>query len=158
MKVDVNCTVNGRPHSAAVLTNRTLAELLRDDLNLQGCRIACDAEVCGACTVLVDGKPVAACSTFAFEVDGAHVETIEGLSHGGCLHSIQEAFLEANAFQCGFCTSGIVMSVKALLATHPAPDDAIILEWLRSNVCRCTGYKTILAATRLAADRLRGAV
>jgi aerobic carbon-monoxide dehydrogenase small subunit len=158
MKVDVNCTVNGRPHSAAVLTNRTLAELLRDDLNLQGCRIACDAEVCGACTVLVDGKPVAACSTFAFEADGAHVETIESLSDGGCLDSIQEAFLETNAFQCGFCTSGIVMSVKALLAVHPVPDDATILEWLRSNVCRCTGYKTILAATRRAADRLRGAV
>jgi aerobic carbon-monoxide dehydrogenase small subunit len=156
MKVDVNCTINGRAHSAAVSTNRTLAELLRDDLNLQGCRIACDAEVCGACTVIADGKPVAACATFAFEADGADIETIESLSDGGRLHPIQQAFLEANAFQCGFCTGGLVMSVKALLAAHPAPDDETILEWLRSNVCRCTGYKTILKATRLAADRLRG--
>ncbi len=159
MKVDVSCLVNGRPYSAAVPTNATLVELLRDGLRLHGCRVACDAEVCGSCTVLVDGKPVAACATFAFEVDGSQVETIEGLSETAArLHPIQQAFLETNAFQCGFCTAGLVMSVKALLANNPSPDDRTIREWLGSNVCRCTGYNSILAATRLAAERLKGSV
>lgn len=156
MKGDLNCVVNGKARSVVVALNRTLAEFLRDDLNLRGCRVACDGAVCGACTVLLDGKPVASCSTFAFEADGAHVETIESLSSGPLsLHPIQQAFLETNAFQCGFCTAGLVMSVKALLAAHPSPDDKTIAEWLRSNVCRCTGYKTILEATRLAAARLK---
>jgi aerobic carbon-monoxide dehydrogenase small subunit len=157
MQAVVNLKVNGQPSSFSVPTNKTLAELLSDDLHLSGCRVACDADVCGSCTVLIDGRPSAACSTFAFQVDGSHVETIEGLSDGRHLHPIQQAFLEANAFQCGFCTAGFVMSVKALLAAHPEPEDDTILEWLRSNVCRCTGYKTILAAARLAAERMRPA-
>jgi len=156
MKDDLSCVVNGRARSVAVPINRTLAEFLRDDLNLNGCRVACDGAVCGSCTVLLDGKPVASCSTFAFEAEGAKIETIESLSEGPTkLHPIQQAFLETNAFQCGFCTAGLVMSVKALLAAHPSPDDKTISEWLRSSVCRCTGYKTILEATRLAAARLR---
>jgi carbon-monoxide dehydrogenase small subunit len=154
MKIDLAFQVNGRHRSISAATNRTLAELLREDLNLPGCRVACDGEVCGSCTVIVDGQPTAACSTFAFEVDGSQIETIEGLSSDGSLHPIQQAFLEANAFQCGFCTAGLVMSVKALLAVHPQPDDQTMLDWLKSNVCRCTGYQTILAATRLAAKRM----
>jgi aerobic carbon-monoxide dehydrogenase small subunit len=156
MKADLNCVVNGKARSVTVPVNRTLAEFLRDDLNLHGCRIACDGAVCGACTVLLDGKPAASCSTFAFEAEGTQIETIESLSGGSAkLHPIQQAFLDQNAFQCGFCTAGLIMSVKALLAAHPSPDDKTIAEWLRSNVCRCTGYKTILEATRLAAARLR---
>jgi aerobic carbon-monoxide dehydrogenase small subunit len=155
MQVVVDVEVNGQRCSLRVPTNKTLAELLREDLNLPGCRVACDGDVCGSCTVLVDGKPSTACSTFAFQIDGARIETIEGLSDGRNLHPIQQAFLEANAFQCGFCTSGFVMSVKGLLAAHPDPADHTILEWLRSNVCRCTGYKSILAATKLAAQRMR---
>lgn len=156
MKTDLNLRINGRAHWLSVPTSTTLAELLRQDLRLTGCRVACDGEVCGACTVLLDGQPVAACATFAFQADGAEVETIEGLAVGNDLHPIEQAFLETNAFQCGFCTAGFVMSVKGLLATNPAPDDAIIQGWLKSNVCRCTGYKSILAATRLAAERMRG--
>lgn len=158
MKTDVNLEVNGRHRSLSVATNKTLAEVIREDLHLSGCRIACDGEVCGACTVLLDGHPVAACSTLAFQADGSRIETIEGLSEGSDLHPIQQAFLEANAFQCGFCTAGFILSVKALLASHPEPDDQTIVDWLKSNVCRCTGYKTILAATRLAAGRLRVSV
>jgi aerobic carbon-monoxide dehydrogenase small subunit len=155
MRVVVNVEVNGRRCSLSVPPHKTLAELLRDDLNLSGCRVACDGDVCGSCTVLVNGQPSAACSTFAFQVDGSRIETIEGLSDGRALHPIQQAFLETNAFQCGYCTAGFIMSVKALLATHPDPSDHTILEWLRPNVCRCTGYKTILAATRLVAQRMR---
>jgi carbon-monoxide dehydrogenase small subunit len=155
MNIDINLEVNGRRRSLSVATNRMLVEVIRNDFHLLGCRIACDGEVCGACTVLVDGDPVAACSTFAFQADGARIETIESLSNAADLHPIQQAFLEANAFQCGFCTAGFVLSVKALLAAHPEPDEQTIRDWLKSNVCRCTGYKTILAATRSAAGRLK---
>jgi aerobic carbon-monoxide dehydrogenase small subunit len=155
MKVEIDLVVNGRHRSLSVATSKTLAEVIREDFHLNGCRIACDGEVCGACTVLLDGQPAAACSTLAFQAEGRRVETIEGLSEGAELHRIQQAFLEADAFQCGFCTAGFVLSVKALLASHPDPDERAIGEWLKSNVCRCTGYKTILEATRLAARRLR---
>jgi len=155
MKTDVTFEVNGQHRSLSIATSKTLADVIREDLHLIGCRIACDGEVCGACTVLIDGAPMAACSTLAFEADGSRIETIEGLSQGIDLHPIQQAFLEADAFQCGFCTAGFVMSVKALLAAHPEPDEATIRDWLKSNVCRCTGYNTILAATRMAAARLK---
>ena len=154
MQIELAVTVNGHEKRLSVATNRTVADLLREDLNLTGCRVACDGEVCGSCTVLIDGQPAAACSTFAFEVDGTSIETIEGLAENDVLHAIQQAFLETNAFQCGFCTSGFVMSVKALLTIDPAPTDDTIRQWLKSNICRCTGYQTILDATRLAARRI----
>jgi aerobic carbon-monoxide dehydrogenase small subunit len=156
MQIDLTVNVNGQEKMLSVATSRTVADVLREDLNLTGCRVACDGEVCGSCTILIDGLPAAACSTFAFQVDGSRIETIEGLSAGGDLHVIQQAFLEANAFQCGFCTSGFIMSVKALLAVDPAPTDDTIREWLKSNICRCTGYQTILEATRRAANRIGG--
>jgi carbon-monoxide dehydrogenase small subunit len=156
MQIDLTVNVNGQEKMLSVATSRTVADVLREDLNLTGCRVACDGEVCGSCTILIDGLPAAACSTFAFQVDGSRIETIEGLSAGGDLHVIQQAFLEANAFQCGFCTSGFIMSVKALLAVDPAPTDDTIREWLKSNICRCTGYQTILEATRRAAKRIGG--
>jgi len=156
MQIDLTININGQERLLSVATSRTVADVLREDLNLTGCRVACDGEVCGSCTVLIDGLPAAACSTFAFQVDGSRIETIEGLSVGGDLHVIQQAFLEANAFQCGFCTAGFIMSVKALLAVDPAPTDDTIREWLKSNICRCTGYQTILEATRRAAKRIGG--
>ncbi len=153
--MDISFKVNGKSEQLTVGTSETVAELLRETLHLTGCRIACDGEVCGSCTVLIEGKPAAACSTFAFQLDGRSVETIEGLSSNGHLHKIQQAFLETNAFQCGFCTAGFVLSVKALLDSDPQPSDQKIAEWLKANVCRCTGYRSILAATRLAATRMR---
>jgi carbon-monoxide dehydrogenase small subunit len=128
-----------------------LADVLREDLQLLGCKIGCDQAVCGACTVLVDDIPVTACTTFAFELDGETVTTIEGLAEGGSLHRVQRAFLEHGAFQCGFCTPGMILSVKALLARHPEPDEALIRQWLNANICRCTGYQMIVEAVRAAA-------
>jgi carbon-monoxide dehydrogenase small subunit len=101
--------------------------------------------------VLVDGVPVTACTTFAFELDGKQVTTIEGLSEGDRLHPVQRAFLEHGAFQCGFCTPGMILSTVALLGRHPNPDEALIVEWLNANICRCTGYRMIVAAIRAAA-------
>jgi aerobic-type carbon monoxide dehydrogenase small subunit (CoxS/CutS family) len=155
-EVGVTLTINGREVSVDVPTSRTLADFLREDLHLSGSRIACDGAVCGACTVLVDGLPTTACSTFVFDVDRSSIETIEGMaSAGGELHPIQKAFLKSDAFQCGFCTSGFIMSVKALLLAHPEPDDQTIREWLKANICRCTGYNPIIEAAHLACEMLR---
>jgi carbon-monoxide dehydrogenase small subunit len=145
--------VNGVTRSLDVADNQTLAELLREQLGLTGCKVGCDQGVCGACTVLVDGVPVAACSSFAFMADGASIETIEGLARGR-IDPVQQAFLETGAVQCGFCTAGLIMSVHALLRRDPDPDDATISHWLEAHVCRCTGYTAILNAVRLAAKRM----
>lgn len=148
--------VNGREIAATVPSNQLLVDFLRDNLQLTGCHVACDGFVCGACTVLVDGSPTTACSTFVFEVAESDVETIESLRQAnGALHPVQQAFLEKDAFQCGFCTSGLIMSVKALLAHNPDPDETAIVEWLNAHVCRCTGYQTIIEAVQLAASLLR---
>jgi carbon-monoxide dehydrogenase small subunit len=148
-------TVNGKPRHVAVADSQTLADMLRDQLGLTGCKIGCDQAVCGACTVLVNGTPVAACSTFAFMAEGAEILTIEGLSPRGRMGVVQQAFLEAGAVQCGFCTAGLILSVHALLRATPHPDDAAIADWLGGHVCRCTGYNAILDAVRLAAQRLQ---
>ena len=134
-----------------VADSQTLADMLRDQLGLTGCKIGCDQAVCGACTVLVDGVPVAACSSFAFMAEGREILTIEGLSPRSAFAVVQQAFLEEGAVQCGFCTAGLVLSVHALLQLHPDPDDAVIADWLGAHVCRCTGYSAILAAVRRAA-------
>jgi carbon-monoxide dehydrogenase small subunit len=121
---------------------------------LTGCKVGCDQAVCGACTILVDGEPQTACTTFAFELDGKTVTTIEGLGSGlanGTLHPVQRAFLDHTAFQCGFCTPGMILSVTALLARHPDPDEATIRRWLNANICRCTGYAMIIDAVKAAA-------
>ena len=107
--------------------------------------------MCGACTVLVDGMPTTACTSFAFEFDGKALTTIEGLAAGGVLDPVQRAFLEHGAFQCGFCTPGMILSVKALLARHPDPDEPLIRQWLNANICRCTGYQMIVEAVRAVA-------
>lgn len=146
--------VNGVAREVTVADNQTLADLLRDQLGLTGCKVGCDQGLCGACTVLVDSVPVAACSSFAFLADGAAIETIEGLAPRGTIDPVQQAFLEAGAVQCGFCTAGLILSVHALLRRVPDPDDDTISHWLEAHVCRCTGYAAILDAVRLAARHM----
>ena len=150
-EVPLEFTLNGAACRRTVAVERTAADLLRDDLGLKGTRIGCSRGVCGACVALLDGTPVATCSLFAFQMQGADVQTIEGLAEDGRLHPIQQAFVDQGAFQCGYCTSGMVLLTKALLERHPHPDRATIIEWLSSNVCRCTGYAQIVAAVEQAA-------
>jgi carbon-monoxide dehydrogenase small subunit len=148
-------TVNGIARDVEVAESQTLADLLRDQLGLTGCKVGCDQGMCGACTVLVDGVPVASCSCFAFMAEGTDIVTIEGLAPRNRIDPVQQAFLETGAVQCGFCSAGFILSVHALLRRVPDPDDATIRHWLEAHVCRCTGYAAIMAAVRLAAQRLR---
>jgi len=138
----LSLSVNDRSVVVDVPVEMTLADFLRDRLGLLGCRVACDQGVCGACTVLVDDAPVAACSSFAFMAEGRRVRTVEGLAADD---RVRAAFLRTGAVQCGFCTAGI-MSVHALLLVDPDPDEAAIRSWLAGNVCRCTGYAPIIEA------------
>lgn len=149
--IPVSCRVNGRPIQQTLPAHRTLLDFLRDELGLVGAKRACDVQVCGACTVLVDGLPVSACTYLAVETRGKSVETCEGLVHDGQLHPIQQAFVEAGALQCGFCTPGMVMIAKALLSEIPQPSADQIKEYLHGNICRCTGYKKIVEAIQVAA-------
>jgi aerobic-type carbon monoxide dehydrogenase small subunit (CoxS/CutS family) len=128
-----------------------LLDVLREDLRLTGAKQGCGEGQCGACTVLVDGKRTLSCTTPASSVDGKTILTIEGLATGGSLHPVQEAFLAEDAFQCGYCTPGMIMSTVALLKEHPRPDEAQIRAWMNSNLCRCCGYPRILKAVRRAA-------
>lgn len=155
--IAIALTLNGRALTASVAPQMLLTDLLRDQCGLTGTKIGCDQATCGACTVLVDGAPMAACSTFAWQVDGAVVTTIEGLAANGALDPVQEAFKARSAFQCGYCTPGMILSAKALLAQNPSPDRAAIRDWLSANVCRCTGYQMIVEAVEDAARRLREA-
>jgi aerobic-type carbon monoxide dehydrogenase small subunit (CoxS/CutS family) len=150
--ITVSVTLNGAPRHFTVAPNTVLADVLREQCGLTGCKVGCDQGVCGACTVLVNGRPVAACATFMFTVEGAAITTVEGLASGDLLHRVQAAFLACGAFQCGFCTSGMIMSVVGVLAEHPDPDEATIRGWLAGNLCRCTGYAPIVAAVREAAS------
>jgi carbon-monoxide dehydrogenase small subunit len=130
-----------------------LAEVLRNRLNLNGTKVSCEVQVCGACTVLVDGLPVSACTQLAYEVRGKNVTTIEGLEKpDGTLHPIQQAFIDEFAFQCGYCTPGMIMSAKALLDENPQPTRDEIIHYMDGNICRCTGYLPIVAAIQRAAE------
>jgi aerobic-type carbon monoxide dehydrogenase small subunit (CoxS/CutS family) len=151
----IECTVNGRPIELHVPVRTTVAELLRTQLGLTGTKVSCEIQVCGVCTVLVDGQPVSACSMFACDLDGKDVLTIEGLSSGLDLHPVQQAFVETNAFQCGFCTPGFVLMAHALLERDAEPDSETIRDWLDGNICRCTGYAPIEQAVVVASKRLR---
>ena len=153
-EVPLNFVLNGKPEKRLVPVERTLADLLHDDLCLPGTKLGCSRGACGACVVLNDGQPVASCSTFAFQLDGCELRTIEGLAQSGKLHAVQQAFIERSAFQCGYCTAGMVLLAVSLLEHHPAPDRATIVEWISSNICRCTGYALIIEAVELAAQRL----
>jgi xanthine dehydrogenase YagT iron-sulfur-binding subunit len=145
-------SVNGSRHPLLLEPRRTLLDALRCDLGLTGTKKVCDMGDCGACTVIVDGKAMYACLLLAVDCDDREITTIEGLGHGNDLDPIQEAFIQEDAFQCGFCTSGQVMSLRALLDTEPEPTDDQILRAVTGNLCRCGAYPNILKAGRLAVD------
>jgi carbon-monoxide dehydrogenase small subunit len=152
--IDIVLQLNGEQRSASVEPRELLIDVLRSQFGLTGTKRSCDVEVCGACTVLVDGLPVSSCSTLAADADGRSVTTIEGLSQGGRLDPIQRAFIEHGAMQCGFCTPGMVLAVKSLLAEHAQPTDEQIRRYLRGNICRCTGYVKIIEAIKDVAAQL----
>ena len=150
--------VNGRELVGEAEPRMTLADFLRDELGLTGTHLGCEHGVCGACTILLDGRSVRSCLLFAVQAEGHELTTVEGLEReDGSLHPVQEAFSEAHGLQCGFCTPGFLLSVVELLGRHPDPDEALIRTWLSGNLCRCTGYQNIVEAVKLAAARLRGA-
>ncbi|PKN61400.1 MAG: (2Fe-2S)-binding protein [Deltaproteobacteria bacterium HGW-Deltaproteobacteria-15] len=142
----ITLTVNGQEYELATYPNRTLLEVLREDLSLKGAKEACEDGVCGACTVLLDGKPVRSCLLLAVEAQGGEITTIEGLSGGEKPHPIQQAFLDHGAVQCGYCTSGMVLTAKALLDANPRPSEKEVLTAISGNFCRCTGYNKIVKA------------
>jgi carbon-monoxide dehydrogenase small subunit len=148
----VSITVNGERHEVAIEARRTLADVLRHDLGYTGTHIGCEHGICGACTVLVDGEPTRSCLVFGVQADDAEVETVEGLADGAQLSPLQAAFSENHALQCGYCTPGFLMLAEALLRRSPDPSDEEILDAMSANLCRCTGYSSILDAVRAAAD------
>ena len=146
-RIPLHCTVNGQEIEQLIEPAETLAEVLRERLHLTGVKISCDMQVCGACTVLVDGAPVSACTYLAYEARDRHVMTIEGLSEpAGPLHPLQQAFINENGFQCGFCTPGMIMAAKSLLDRQPDASEADIITYMEGNLCRCTGYRPIVRA------------
>ncbi len=154
-RFDLSFTLNGASVSVSTTTATALADLLRERRDGRGTRLACERAVCGACTVLVDDVPRASCAVFAFEVEGSTVRTVEGMAEDGELSPVQAAFADNAAFQCGFCTAGMIVLTEALLARDPDPEEAAIRDWISSNICRCTGYSLILEAVRDAARRKR---
>ena len=148
--------LNGRPIEVETHPGRRLLDLLREDLGLIGVKEGCGEGECGACTVLVDGKPRLSCLTAAVQVEGKEILTIEGLRENGELHPIQRAFVEAAGVQCGFCTPGFIMSTYALLKDNPDPSDEEIMTALEGNLCRCTGYVKQVEAIELAVRRMEG--
>ncbi len=148
---EIAMVVNGKPVRADVPANMLLAEFLRQRLGLTGTHVGCDTSQCGACTVHVNGNSVKSCTTLAVQADGAQVTTIEGLSLGTDLHPVQAAFREAHGLQCGFCTPGMIMSATDLLQKNSNPSEPEIRDWLKGNICRCTGYHNIVKAVEMAA-------
>jgi aerobic-type carbon monoxide dehydrogenase small subunit (CoxS/CutS family) len=153
-KKQVMLTVNGRPFERVVDSRLTLAEFLREELGLTGTKVGCNRGECGSCTVILNGRPVYSCSVLAVEATGGEVLTIEGLAVGGKLHPIQEAFIAHDGLQCGYCTPGMILSVKALLDRNPHPDEAEIRSAIDGNFCRCGSYPNIINATLDAAKGL----
>ena len=154
--VTVTLTVNGETRTATVGGETTLLRMLRDNLNLTGSKLGCDVGDCGACTVIVDGKPVNSCLMLAAQANGREVETIEGLASMDRVHPIQKAFEECASLQCGFCGPGVIMSAKALLDEIPNPTIPQIRDALGGNLCRCTGYVKMIEAILLASRNMRG--
>jgi carbon-monoxide dehydrogenase small subunit len=156
-RIPIQLTVNGQLREAIVEPRKTLADALREDLGLTGTHLGCEHGVCGACTVLVNGEAIRSCLMLAVQARGAEVLTIEGLEHDGTLHPVQQAFRESHGFQCGFCTPGFVMSTVAFLAESPRPTEAEIREALSGNICRCTGYQSIVDGVQIASQKLAAA-
>ena len=152
----IRLTVNGRDTQVEADTTTLLVDLLRGPLALTGTHTGCDTSQCGACTVLMDGRAVKSCAVLAVQAEGSQVTTIEGLSQGGQLHPVQDAFIACHGLQCGFCTPGMVMTSVCLLQQHPNPSDAQIAEALEGNLCRCTGYVNIVESVQRAADTMAG--
>ena len=157
MKQLIQLTVNGETHDLVVTPTRTLLDVIRDNLGLTGTKRGCDLGACGACAVLLDGRPVNACLVLAVEAAGQEIVTIEAIASGGKLHPVQEAFVQQGAVQCGFCAPGLVVTVKALLDERPNASESEIREAISGNICRCTGYVKVLDAVRAAARKQKGA-
>lgn len=153
MKKSISLKLNGLHQTVEVEPRTTLLDMVRGDFGLTGAKLGCDIQVCGACTLLVDGKPVSACSVLALDVDGCEVVTVEGLAANGKLDPVQEAFMEFGALQCGYCTSGFILTTKALLEECPAPSEEQIRNYLAGNFCRCGCYQEIMQAITNLAGR-----
>ena len=151
----VTLEINGRSHELEVEPRHTLADVLRENLGLHGTHLGCEHGVCGACTVLVDGAPTRACLVFAVQCGDSRITTIEGLATDGTLHPVQQAFIDNFALQCGFCTPGFIMLLVGALEAEPDREEDDLVEVLASNLCRCTGYRSILEAAKQAASELR---
>lgn len=154
MSLTIHLTVNGKSQNATTEPSTSLLDFLRDTLQYKGTKLCCNTGECGACTVLFNGKPVNSCVTLAADGDGAQITTVEGLADGDKLHPVQQAFIDTGAVQCGYCTPGYIMSVKALLDRTRKPTAEEIEEAVSGNICRCTGYTKIADAIQLAAERL----
>ena len=154
MSVMINTNINGNNVSASAEASTSLLEFLRDTLEMKGSKLCCNTGECGACTVIYNGKPINSCVTMAADAIGAKIITIEGLAEGEKLHPVQQAFIDTGAVQCGYCTPGFIMSVKALLDRTTKPTPADIEEAVSGNICRCTGYNKIVDAIHLAASKL----
>jgi carbon-monoxide dehydrogenase small subunit len=151
-RFDIELTVNGSVRSGRAEARRTLADFLREDLGLTGTHVGCEHGVCGACTVLVDGEPARSCLMLAVQARGADVRTVEGLATDGRMNPLQEAMWDEHGFQCGFCTPGFLMQITALLAENPHPSEPEVREALSGNICRCTGYESIVNGVLRAAN------
>jgi carbon-monoxide dehydrogenase small subunit len=154
IKQTVNVTVNGKAYSAEVPTYRTLVDMLRYDLGLTGTKETCSVGVCGACTIMLDGRMVSSCITLAVRADGAEILTIEGVADGDKLHPVQQAFIDNGGFQCGACTPGQIIAAKSLLEEIPNPTEDQIKQWMMGNLCRCTGYYQIIDSIKDAAVKM----
>ncbi len=154
MKQLIELKVNGETYEVAIEPRRTLLEVLRDSLGLTGAKKACDTGDCGACTVIMEGKPVVSCLVLAIEAQGKDILTIEGLANNGQLHPLQQAFVQYGAIQCGFCTPGMILSAKVLLDENPKPTEAEVKSAIAGNLCRCTGYTKIIEAILAASQKM----
>jgi len=155
-KTKVTTTVNGRAVTFECDPQRTLVDVLRNELHLTGTKEGCSTGDCGACSVLLDGRLVSSCLVLAVEAQGRKVETIEGMASANALHPLQRKFLELNGLQCGFCTPGMLMAARALLERNPDPTETEVRFWLSGNLCRCTGYDKIIGSVLAAAREMRG--
>jgi len=156
VKQKITLIVNKESRELEVDLHRTLFEVLRDDLNLTGVKYGCGDGECGACTVLVEGRPILSCLTLAVTINGKEITTIEGLAEGDKLHPLQESFIEYGAVECGFCTPGMILAAKSLLDENPKPTEDEVRQYLRGNLCRCTGYTQIIEAVLGAAKKSEG--